>query len=169
METSEWRELVRPNRGDPLLVPPWTDPDWTDDGPAREKTNWPIRDPLMDRVRPALLPRDQSQNPTEYSKRFGIFPGRSDGRSRTSPTRVDNREAFVNGARSTGKAVFDYYAREADAQGQDLDDYLVDQKNDIDTFIHSKEDDRKKKLQDMIVDEYWQAARFGDTTTDEVH
>lgn len=152
----------------PHYVPPWTDPDWQDEGQARQQTEWCIRDPVMDRVRPALLPKDQARHPTIYSDRFGIFPGRTDGRSRTSPTRSESRRVVVDGSPRTGASVFAAHRREAALQGQTLEDFLLDRRPNIDALARGDGDPQGEALRDLLGDEFWQAMRFGDLTMDEV-
>ncbi|KAI0134874.1 hypothetical protein F4814DRAFT_399206 [Daldinia grandis] len=51
------------------------------------------RDPVV-RLHPALRPQDQIRQPTEWAKRFGIYPGESRGRSRLSPTLSATRDPW---------------------------------------------------------------------------
>lgn len=76
-------------------IPAWTDPDWKPDRevvyPDYAFVTKPQRD-VMTHLRPALLPGDTVRNPTPHALRFGIFPDRSDGRSRLSPTNAVSRK-----------------------------------------------------------------------------
>lgn len=147
-------------------VPPWTDPDWEDTGPSREKSDWKIRNGLMDQIRPAMLARDLFKNPTEYAKRFGIFPGRTDGRSRTSPTRSASRQIFKDGERRTGKEIFDLLEDLATKAGKHVDDYMADERLDMKKM--SKSDQTFMQMYEaLLVDEYWQTILFGNLTMNE--
>ncbi|KAL5605375.1 hypothetical protein FOVSG1_005522 [Fusarium oxysporum f. sp. vasinfectum] len=105
--------------------PAWTDPNWQDEGPERDASLFDIKDSVFDRLRPALLPRDHFKKPTIYAQRFGIFPGRTDGRSRTSPTRAESREIFpASSDIRNGKELFGRFEDLAKAANEHVDDYM---------------------------------------------
>ncbi|KAH8688157.1 hypothetical protein BGZ61DRAFT_532971 [Ilyonectria robusta] len=148
-------------------APAWTDPDWEDNGPGRDDLDYPIKNGLMSQVRPALLAKDQIQNPTQYAKRFGIFPGRVDGRSRTSPTRAESRQVFPSGDVRTGKQVFIRLEELAAEKGYSLDDFMA--QKGIDTSNMRETDEACIRVyEELLVDEYWQGIIFGDLTMDEL-
>ncbi|KPM40329.1 hypothetical protein AK830_g6213 [Neonectria ditissima] len=149
-------------------APVWTDPEWEDDGPARQQSDWPIKDAAMSRIRPAMLARDQIQNPTEYAKRFGIFHGRSDGRSRTSPTRTESRKLFPSGNVRTGKDLFDRLEGLAAERGLRMDDFMADERIDM-TKMNQADQQCMERYEDLLIDEFWQGQLFGDLTMDEMH
>jgi hypothetical protein len=157
--------------------PVWTDPEWQDNGPEREKAPsgskkkknvFEILDPVFDRLRPALLPRDAFSNPTIYAQRFSIFPGRTDGRSRTSPTRSDSRKLFpANTNIQTGKQLFDRFGELANDAGQHVDDYMDDARPDMQN-LNETEQQYMQQYEDLLIDEHWQNILFGSLTMDEV-
>lgn len=76
-----------------LYVPAWTDPNLASNlkpvyarQPLRYQ-NLPPRN-LLKTMRPALRADDAALKPTAYALRWGIYPGRSDGRSRMTPPYV---------------------------------------------------------------------------------
>lgn len=147
-------------------VPPWMDPNWRDDGPERpewQKSDMPINDTVLDRVRPALLIQDHMSNPTQYSQRFGIFPGRSDGRSRTSPTRTEKRKLKVEGHDLTGKEICNRIDAEAHKHGKSAEDLEPDLES-----LSPTAQAYVQAYQDLLIDEYWQGLVFGNRTMDEV-
>lgn len=148
-------------------VPAWTDPDWKDNGPERENSEWKIRNGFMDRVRPAMLASDMFKNPTEYAKRFGIFPGNTDGRSRMSPTRATSRKVEINGETHTGKEVFEQLEGLANRSGKHVEDYLAEEKLDLKKMSES---DQKfmQTYEGLLIDEFWQAMVLGNMTMSEV-
>lgn len=158
--------------------PVWTDPDWQDEGITREKIRsgpkagknvFEIHDPILDRLRPALLPRDAFSNPTIYAQRFSIFPGRTDGRSRTSPTRADSRKLFPATTNiKTGKQLFDRFEELAKVDGQHVDDYMEDARPDLKNLSETDQQ-YMQQYEDLIVDEHWQNILFGSLTMDEVN
>ncbi|KAF4997169.1 hypothetical protein FGRMN_4064 [Fusarium graminum] len=149
--------------------PAWTDPDWQDEGPQREKSVFKIRDAIFDRLRPALLPRDQFQNPSTYAQRFSVFPGRTDGRSRTSPTRAESRLLFpANAEVKTGKQLFDRFEQLAQQAGEDVEEYMERTRPDLQS-LSEVEQQYMQQYEDLIVDENWQAILFGSLTMDEIH
>ncbi|KAM0549025.1 hypothetical protein ACHAO7_006454 [Fusarium culmorum] len=157
--------------------PVWTDPDWQDEGTTRQKIRsgpnagknvFEIHDPILDRLRPALLPRDAFSNPTIYAQRFSIFPGRTDGRSRTSPTRADSRELFpATTDIKTGKQLFDRFEELAKVDGQHVDDYMEDARPDL-KKLSETDQQYMQQYEDLIVDEHWQNILFGSLTMDEI-
>ncbi|KAH6994175.1 hypothetical protein EDB82DRAFT_537081 [Fusarium venenatum] len=153
--------------------PAWTDPDWQDEGLGREKTDkdgkfFEIHDPIFDRLRPALLPRDAFNNPTLYAQRFSIFPGRTDGRSRTSPTRADSRKLFpADTDIKTGKQLFDRFDKLARDAGQHVDDYMYDTRPDLKN-LSATEQQYMQQYENLIIDENWQNILFGSLTMDEI-
>ncbi|KAG8673318.1 hypothetical protein FPOAC2_06761 [Fusarium poae] len=153
--------------------PAWTDPDWQDEGLERERTNkdknvFEIHDPIFDRLRPALLPRDAFRNPTIYAERFSMFPGRTDGRSRTSPTRADSRKLFPADTNiQTGKQLFDRFEELARDAGQHVDDYMDVTRPDLKN-LSATEQQYMQQYEDLIIDENWQNILFGSLTMDEI-
>lgn len=148
-------------------VPQWMDPTWRDDEAERKELDWPITDGLMDRVRPALLAQDQMSNPTQYSQRFGIFPGRSDGRSRTSPTRAESRIVFKEGNIRTGKGFFRVIDDEAHTRGTSSEEFMSSERPDLQD-LGPMVQSCVNAYQELLIDEYWQELIFGQLTMDEV-
>lgn len=149
-------------------APMWADPDWQEGGLNRAPLDrHPIKDRVMSRVRPALLAVDQIRNPTEYAKRFGIYPDRIDGRSRTSPTRAESRQIFPKGKIQTGKDLFGRLEKLAAEKGQSLDEFMAKKRIDK-TEMRDKDEACMRVYEDLLVDEYWQGLLFGDLTMDEV-
>ncbi|KAH7163534.1 hypothetical protein B0J13DRAFT_634896 [Dactylonectria estremocensis] len=150
-------------------APMWADPDWQEGGLNRAPLDrHPIKDRVMSRVRPALLAVDQIRNPTEYAKRFGIYPDRIDGRSRTSPTRAESRQIFPKGKIQTGKDLFGRLEKLAAEKGQSLDEFMAKKRIDK-TEMRDKDEACMRVYEDLLVDEYWQGLLFGDLTMDELH
>ncbi|KAF7546591.1 hypothetical protein G7046_g9259 [Stylonectria norvegica] len=147
-------------------VPVWTDPEWQDKGPRRAASEYPVRDGLVDIVRPALLAKDQIRNPTEHAKRFGIFPGRSDGRSRTSPTR-SSRSIFSHGETLTGNDVLKQFEHAARQQGLELDEYMIETRPDM-LALNETEQRYMQAYEELLIDQYWQSVIFGNFTMDEL-
>ncbi|KAM0264177.1 hypothetical protein ACHAPA_008361 [Fusarium lateritium] len=148
--------------------PAWTDPDWQDEGPEREKSVFNIQDKVFDRLRPALLPRDQFRQPSIYAHRFSIFPGRTDGRSRTSPTRTDSRHLFpANAEVKTGKQLFGRFEELAQQAGEHVDDYMERTRPDLQK-LDETEQQYMQQYEDLLVDENWQSILFGSLTMDQV-
>lgn len=145
-------------------VPPWTDPRWQDDGPDRAQSNWPIKNGVLDRVRPALLVGDQPSNPTPYAQRFGTFPGRSDGRSRTSPTRSHSRRLLLDETVQTGKQLFEHLEQSTFGR---LEDYMASERPDL-KALDDTEQRYMQAYQELILDEQWQGILFAYLTMDEV-
>ncbi|KAF5025927.1 hypothetical protein F66182_1962 [Fusarium sp. NRRL 66182] len=161
----------RPDQGSYNHVqfcPIWTDPNWQDVGPDREKTDFKLKDNVFDRLRPALLPQDQVKRPTEYAHRFGIFPGRSDGRSRTSPTRAESRYLFpADTDIKTGKQLFARFEELARRNGEHVDDYMARTRPDM-QHMGEIEQQYMQQYEDLVVDENWQNLLFGSLTMDEL-
>lgn len=148
--------------------PVWTDPDWKDEGPERAKSVFNIQDKVLDRLRPALLPRDQFQKPSIYAQRFSIFPGRTDGRSRASPTRTESRHLFpANAEVKTGKQLFDRFEELAQQSGERVEDYMERTRPDLQK-LDETEQQYMQQYEDLLVDENWQTILFGSLTMDEV-
>jgi hypothetical protein len=111
---------------------------------------------------------DDAKNPTEYARRFGIFPGRTDGRSRTSPTRSPSRQIqFPNGVVRSGQDVFNHFEELARSQNQDLDEIMTDGAPHL-RNMELEEQAFMDAYEDLTVDEFWQGVLFGDMTMDEV-
>ncbi|KAM0425128.1 hypothetical protein ACHAPT_009688 [Fusarium lateritium] len=146
--------------------PAWTDPDWHDEGKERDKTDFKIAN-FFDRLRPALLPKDQYKQPTKYAHRFSIFPGRLDGRSRASPTRADSRKLFpANGDVKTGQELFDRFEKMAAIHGQDVDEFMDEARLDMQQGTEI-EQQYMQQYEDLLIDENWQTILFGNLTMDE--
>ncbi|KAF4988516.1 hypothetical protein FDECE_15003 [Fusarium decemcellulare] len=147
-------------------VPVWTDPHWQDEGPLRDKSDFKIKHSLIDRLRAAILTRDQFKQPTKYAQRFSIFPGRSDGRSRTSPTRADSRQLFPALAQvKTGKQLFERF--EQLAGDRPVEDFMEQERLDM-KALDETEQQYMQQYEDLIVDEHWQTILFGSLTMDEL-
>lgn len=167
LESGSW-EFVQ-------YVPEWTDPQWAD--PAllveRDKPEPSRTLPLEKSLRPAQLAKDAMYNPTPYAKRFGVFPGRTDGRSRLSPTADGKRQLFVkpNGQTETVTAedatgLFLELAKSRNMHPENLLDHLIEppnyqQLNETDRFVVDF-------MEDLRQDQNWQSIFFMDMTTDEV-
>jgi len=71
------------------FIPEWTKPDWNDEPvitiTEQGKPTKMARRDYTRMIRPALLPRDASRNPTPYALRYGIHPDAPGGRSKMSP------------------------------------------------------------------------------------
>ncbi|KAH9889645.1 hypothetical protein F4778DRAFT_753602 [Xylariomycetidae sp. FL2044] len=81
-----------------VYIPEWTHPDWDDSYwygvyGARYRN---VNEDATVNLRPQLRTTDAIKNPTVYAKRFGIPPGQTGGRSRTSPTLSNTRDPFVD-------------------------------------------------------------------------
>lgn len=147
-------------------VPPWTDPDWQDEGQERERTDFKIVD-FFDKLRPAVHPKDQYKHPTKYAQRFSIFPGRLDGRSRTSPTRASSRKLFPATADiKTGKDLFDRLKESATKEKKTLDEYMTSKRPDMQRGTEA-EQRFMQQYEDLLIDENWQSILFGNLTMDE--
>lgn len=79
-------------------IPAWSHPRHTDSfvtGPRGDRRLRRTVDPT-NTLRPALLPQDALRNPTDYAKRWGIFPGDLGGRSHLSPTLSPSRDPLAD-------------------------------------------------------------------------
>ncbi|RSM12711.1 hypothetical protein CDV31_006178 [Fusarium ambrosium] len=149
-------------------IPPWMDPDWQDEGQQRERTDFKIND-FFDRLRPAINPKDSYKRPTKYAERFSIFPGRLDGRSRTSPTRAASRQLFPPiGDIKTGKNLFDNLDYSAAQQGVSIDEYMTDARPDMRRGTET-EQWYMQQYENLIIDENWQSILFGNLSMDEIY
>ncbi|KAK7748218.1 hypothetical protein SLS62_008769 [Diatrype stigma] len=86
------------NRDYVWYVPTWTHPRHSDRYVAIIQGQRKLRrttDPT-NLLRPALLPQDALRHPTDYAKRFGIFPGEIGGRSHLSPTLATTRDPLAD-------------------------------------------------------------------------
>ncbi|KAI1059768.1 hypothetical protein LB506_008674 [Fusarium annulatum] len=151
-----------------LYCPAWTDPNWQDEGPERDASVFDIKDSVFDRLRPALLPRDHFKKPTIYAQRFGIFPGRTDGRSRTSPTRAESRQIFpASSDIRNGKELFGRFEDLAKAANEHVDDYMERTRPDMQK-LDETEQRFMQQYEDLVIDENWQTILFGSMTMDEL-
>ncbi|KAG4254153.1 hypothetical protein FPRO04_06512 [Fusarium proliferatum] len=151
-----------------LYCPAWTDPNWQDEGPERDASVFDIKDSVFDRLRPALLPRDHFKKPTIYAQRFGIFPGRTDGRSRTSPTRAESRQIFpASSDIRNGKELFGRFEDLAKAANEHVDDYMERTRPDMQK-LDETEQRFMQQNEDLVIDENWQTILFGSMTMDEL-
>ncbi|TLD18055.1 hypothetical protein PspLS_10513 [Pyricularia sp. CBS 133598] len=75
-------------------VPTWTDPDYESEDRKAARTTASF---VATQV-PGKGDRPQSVEPTQFAKKYGVYPGRDDGRSMLSPTdptvKLDNDKAF---------------------------------------------------------------------------
>ncbi|KAK2059528.1 hypothetical protein LY76DRAFT_652895 [Colletotrichum caudatum] len=161
------------------FVPSWTDPLWDgrdtlmlddDLGHLVRKRG------LLNRLRPAQLPQDRSQNPTAFALRFGIHPDRTDGRSRLTPTRSTFRRFGVDGVDSID-VKGDYIVRQAEnyASNAGLDDIdaLLEKYSQMTATGDAKQPPEAESfvllaMQDMQDDEDWQSLVLGGVTTQEL-
>ncbi|KAI1653796.1 hypothetical protein F4813DRAFT_393379 [Daldinia decipiens] len=77
-------------------IPEWSHPDFDPNATVSYIHGFRVlgsRDPVI-RLYPALRPEDQIHRPTEWAKRFGIYPGELGGRSRLSPTLAATRDPW---------------------------------------------------------------------------
>ncbi|KAL6826788.1 hypothetical protein J3E69DRAFT_380160 [Trichoderma sp. SZMC 28015] len=154
-----------------LYVPSWTAPGWKDDTGARNGTDFVVRDPVKDVLRPMMLHTDRAKNPTKNAVRFGIFPGRSDGRSCTSPTRSTERFMATrdeSGCGLTGGDLFSKIGEQAQRRGLHIDDYLTSQSSTVIPNDGSQERKYIKAFDELLIEEFWQGCLFGDMTMDEL-
>ncbi|KAK1593785.1 uncharacterized protein LY79DRAFT_605336 [Colletotrichum navitas] len=161
------------------FVPAWTDPLWDghDTVVVDEDLGHLVRKKgLLNRLRPAQLPQDRSQNPTAFALRFGIHPDRTDGRSRLSPTRSTFRRFRVDSVDSID-VKGEYIARQAEKYasnaGVDDVDALLEKYSQITTTGGAKQPSETKKfvllaMQNMQDDEDWQSLVLGGVTTQEL-
>lgn len=161
-------------------MPEWTDPEWQDPALSRAEVvagKWrPARNLDLGRtLRPAQLPKDAALNPTPYAKRFGMYPGRTDGRSRLSPAREVPKK--LPGAQNEDQAapqgnaadILEEFKQLAKSSNRDPHEFLEELKqpenfgslNDNDQFM-------VQTVSDIYDDLDWQAILFNGLTTDEV-
>ncbi|KAH6610130.1 hypothetical protein Trco_000150 [Trichoderma cornu-damae] len=154
-----------------IHVPLWTTPGWKDDAAARSGTDLAVRDPILDTLRPMMLDTDRARNPSRHAVRFGIFPGRSDGRSCTSPTRAATR---LIGSRAgscrtlTGRELTNKLEELARRRGLHLDDYLTSRASGTLQQDGQQELEYLKAFDQVLIEEFWQGCLFGDMTMDEL-
>ncbi|KAI1473880.1 hypothetical protein F4774DRAFT_430375 [Daldinia eschscholtzii] len=77
-------------------IPEWSHPDFDPEFIVSYTKGFRTlgsRDPVA-RLHPALRPQDVIRLPTEWAKRFGIYPGELGGRSRLSPTLAATRDPW---------------------------------------------------------------------------
>ncbi|KAI1463836.1 uncharacterized protein F4812DRAFT_233757 [Daldinia caldariorum] len=77
-------------------IPEWSHPEFDPDFIVSYTKGFRTlgsRDPIA-RLFPALRPEDVIRQPTEWAKRFGIYPGELNGRSRLSPTLSATRDPW---------------------------------------------------------------------------
>lgn len=154
-----------------LYVPAWTAPGWKDDTGARNGTDFAVRDPVKDVLRPMMLDTDKAKDPTKNAVRFGIFPGRSDGRSCTSPTRSAGRFMATrdgSGYDLTGRDLASKIEEQAQRRGLHIDDYLTSQSSNAALDNEPQEREYIKAFDELLIEEFWQGCLFGDMTVDEV-
>ncbi|KAH7322905.1 hypothetical protein B0I35DRAFT_510149 [Stachybotrys elegans] len=139
-------------------VPAWTNPAWRDTGRVREGSDFRITDGLFDLVRPALRAEDLEKHPTEFAKRFGIFPGRNDGRSRASPVPETLQPCSALNA-DILKDVGDVFDPDGSQLGLLIEANRLKDRDD-EQYLREYEAAR--------VDERWQQILFGDMTMREL-
>lgn len=100
-----------------LYVPAWSDREFPSDlrpvyGKQPQKYERLPPWNLLTRLRPALRADDAVRNPTPHAMRWGIFPGRQDGRSRMSPPYSDSRgynmginDSYLRTLENTGRTM----------------------------------------------------------------
>ncbi|KAL7937374.1 hypothetical protein V8C35DRAFT_320285 [Trichoderma chlorosporum] len=154
-----------------IHVPSWTAPSWKDDADARNGTDFAIRDPVKDALRPMMLDTDKAKNPSKNAVRFGIFPGRSDGRSCTSPTRSAARLVAARdecGRNLTRRGLTSKLEELARKRGLHVDDYLASQSSGAIQNDATQEREYLKAFDELLIEEFWQGCLFGDMTMDEL-
>ncbi|KKP01785.1 hypothetical protein THAR02_06124 [Trichoderma harzianum] len=154
-----------------LYVPSWTAPGWKDDTGIRNGTDFAVRDPVKDVLRPMMLDTDKAKNPTKNAVRFGIFPGRSDGRSCTSPTRSAERFMAApskSGYGLTGGDLANKIEEQAQRRGLHIDDYLISSSSHVMLNDGPQEREYIKAFDELLIEEFWQGCLFGDMTMDEL-
>ncbi|KAM0245164.1 hypothetical protein ACHAQJ_010627 [Trichoderma viride] len=152
-------------------VPIWTTPGWKDDAESRSGTDFAVRDPVKDVVRPMMLDTDKAKNPSTHAVRFGIFPGRSDGRSCTSPTRSATQLISSRGQSShtiTNRELTNKLDELARKRGLHIDDYLVSQTSGALQQDGHQEREYLRAFDELLIEEFWQGCLFGDMTMDEL-
>jgi hypothetical protein len=157
-------------------IPYWSDPNWNDatftfDVEGQDPEMAAV--PLLDKLRPALLPMDALRNPTHYAKRFGIHPHQRDGRSLMSPTTSTTRRALLSHVQETPTGRKNYVTvQDADALLSGTDPTL-DRGEALDLWRRANGNndhiEAYLQLHEMLEDdEAWQRAAFNGMTTDEV-
>ncbi|KAL7912690.1 hypothetical protein GGI35DRAFT_491168 [Trichoderma velutinum] len=168
-EKSESNLPLRENM--PVLhVPSWTAPGWKDDIDARDGTDFAVRDPVKDVLRP-MLDTDRAKKPTKNAVRSGIFPGRSDGRSCTFPTRSAARFMAArdeSGCSLTGRDLTSKLEELAQSRELHIDDFLTSQASDAILNDESQGQQYTKAFDELLIEEFWQGCLFGDMTMDEL-
>ncbi|KAG8162987.1 hypothetical protein KVR01_007465 [Diaporthe batatas] len=106
---SQWRRV--PDH-EPYM-PEWTDPEWSPrvqfSGTGKQQRDVYVT--TGETMRPAILRRDEDKNPTDFARRFGIYPKTRPndpdpaiGRSLVTPTIPRPDQATVGGAYTFGEA-----------------------------------------------------------------
>jgi hypothetical protein len=163
------------------FIPPWTHPEWDDNYITVKGKHGPEKKIINNDVnrnrRPALLPRDESKNPTPYARRWGIHGGRTDGRSRLSPSKSSTRRVGLPHPQKTDDGRLKYFvtgedlANEIGVQATNYGISLTEYLTMVD-FVQDGNEPRYAaflELQAMIQDdEDYQRMMFYDMTTDEV-
>lgn len=152
-------------------VPMWTTPGWKDDAASRSGTDYAVHDPVKDVVRPMMLDTDKAKNPSIHAVRFGIFPGRSDGRSCTSPTRstaqlIKSRD--LSGRNISRGELTTKLQELARKRRLHMDDYLASHTSRTLQKDGHQEREYLKAFDELLIEEFWQGCLFGDMTMDEV-
>jgi hypothetical protein len=152
-------------------VPIWTAPSWKDDVDSRSGTDYAVLDPVKDVVRPMMLDMDKAKNPSKHAVRFGIFPGRSDGRSCTSPTRSSTQliaPRYQSDHNITRRELTSKLEELARKRGLHIDDYLASHTSRTLQQDGHQEHEYLRAFDELLIEEYWQGCLFGDMTMDEV-
>ncbi|KAI6526975.1 hypothetical protein ACKVWC_009333 [Pyricularia oryzae] len=112
-------------------IPLWTDPEFETD-----RKNGPryFQGSHLNRLYPAQTQDSLAQYPTEMAKRFGIFPKRTDGRSRLSPEDSTSRRYQLKNGDWVDASDLDRFLEEhyfmsevAQASGQSIENYIEHQ------------------------------------------
>lgn len=159
-------------------IPEWTDPLWHDSELHMEedgKAQFSVRPySVLRYLRPAHLAQDRPQNPTTMATRYGIFPGRHDGRSRMTPTRQTFRKFPVNGMKREdihGRFIWEQAEILAQKEGLGIDDLVKTYSvmtNDERRMLNSGEEFVMRSMQEAQDDEDWQRAFLQGFSTNEV-
>ncbi|TDZ74834.1 hypothetical protein CTRI78_v000224 [Colletotrichum trifolii] len=160
------------------FVPEWTDDLWQDNN-FETAGGRVVRsyDPLR-YLRPAQLPHDQLQNPTAMALRYGVFPGRIDGRSRLTPTRSTFRRV-ATGDGSIDKLQGRSIETEAESIAQavyfdSVESLLSSYSSTMhkilgnDVTLPDRDASILETMQSMQDDEDWQSILFSGATTNEL-